>query len=106
MMQNISKEAVCAIASKLGLPEISPSWQGVDAVLPVLNKIKSEGGIVIIKLDGERTSEDDNGQFTLMVSGSPLDGDFIRTDSATIEEGLTKIIMEYAEKVWRLSANH
>ncbi len=35
MMQDISKEATCAIASKLGLPEISPSWQGIDAVLPL-----------------------------------------------------------------------
>ncbi|QPB83412.1 hypothetical protein CWC22_010620 [Pseudoalteromonas rubra] len=106
MMQDISKEAMCAIASKLGLPEISPSWQGIDAVLPLLDKIKGEGGIVIIKFDGERNSEDDNGQYTLMISGTPLAGDFIRTDSETVEEGLATVITEYAEKVWQLSINH
>lgn len=105
-MQDISKELVCVIASKLGLPEISPSWQGIDPVLPLLNKIKDEGGIVIIKFDGERNTANDNGQYTIMVSGSPLTGDFIRIDSETIEDGLAAVIAEYAEKIWQINTNH
>ncbi len=105
-MQSNSNEAVCAIATKLGLPEISSSWQGIDAVMPILDKIKDEGGIVIIKIDGERVPDGDNGSYTVMVSGPPLNGDFIRTDCDVVEDGLTTIILAYAEKVWKLNINH
>jgi hypothetical protein len=90
---------VVNIASQLGI-EVSPNWTGVDAIWPLLEMMRAEGSIVILKLDGERTGLEDAGPYTVLASGAPLSGDTIRIDATTIEEAITYVICRYASKVW------
>jgi hypothetical protein len=90
---------VANIASHLGF-RIPEKWSGVDAVWPLLEKMRGEGAIVLIKLDGERTGPDDNGPYTVLASGAPLGGETLRIDAATVEAALIHVICRYASKVW------
>jgi hypothetical protein len=49
-----------------------------------LEHLRRQGLIVLIKLDGERESL----EYTAMISGPPLDGEFFRRDAATVEDAL------------------
>ena len=60
---------ISVIAAQLGLPKVPANWRGVDVVLPLLERIRAESGVVLVKLDGERTGPDDNGSYTAVVSG-------------------------------------
>lgn len=94
---------VNVVASRIGLPLSAPDWNGTDAVWLLLEKMKEDGAVVIIKLDGERKGEDDNGPYTALVSGPPLGGDAIRTDAHVLEEALAYVICLYAERFWGIS---
>ncbi|MCP4109673.1 MAG: hypothetical protein GY749_29835 [Desulfobacteraceae bacterium] len=88
------------IANKIGITEFPDNWKGIDAVLPILEKMKDEGAVIVVKFDGQRTGEGDNGPYTIVVSGQPLGDDFIRIDSEKLEDGLSHVIVEYSEKCW------
>lgn len=90
------KAEVAALALRIGIAPIDADWSGCDAVWPILEKIRSEGGVVIVKLDGERRTC----PYTVAISGGPLGEDFFRTDIATLEEGLAAAILFYAERRW------
>jgi hypothetical protein len=96
------KQLVPEIASQLGTPRVGPDWSGVDAVLPLLEKMKAEGAVLVFKLDGER-GPDDNGAYTAIASGAPLGEDFIRVDADTLEDALAYVIVRYAGKRWGYS---
>lgn len=96
MKRDVLVAHVVRIASELRLPVPDRDWRGVDAVWPLLEKIRDDGAIVLLKLDGERTGENDNGPYTVLASGLPLPGGAIRTDSHTLEEGLSYVICHYA----------
>ena len=93
------REAVCRIARKLSI-EIEPFWKGVGPVWPLLERMRSEGAVVLIKLDGERVQPSDTGPYTALVFGNPLQDERIRTDAETIESALSYVIVEYARRVW------
>lgn len=87
------------VASYLGLSPVSAQWRGIDAVLPILERMRSDGAIVLIKLDGGR-GPSDGGPYTVLASGGPLKGDFVRADVSSIEHGIAKVIVEYARRCW------
>jgi len=91
---------VAAIGKSQGI-EIMPDWNGLDAVMPLLEKMRSERAVVILKFDGERVGDEDNGPYTAMVQGGLLGDYFPRTDSHSIEEAVSYIIIEYAKNCWR-----
>lgn len=91
---------VPALAARLGLPTVPVDWVGCDSVWPLLERMREEGAVVLVKLDGERTQPGDNGPYTVLASGKPLGGDFIRIDAASLEDGLAHVILEYARKCW------
>ncbi len=78
---------------------LAPNWSGVDAVLPILDQIRKDGAVVLIKMDGERTAPGDSGQYTCLISGMALDTDFIRADTETLEDGLARILCAYLERL-------
>ena len=94
------KASVADTAKRLGLPLVPGDWSGCDPVWPILEQMALEGAVVVVKIDGQRTSEDDNGRYTVVVSGGPLEDDFFHTDTATLEEGIAKAILFYAERCW------
>jgi hypothetical protein len=96
------KQSVSRIIKDLGLASVRPDWSGCDAVWKALEEMANEGATVVVKIDGQRTSPDDNGRYTVLVSGGPLGSeDFFRTDTHVLEEGLSKAILYYAEKCWK-----
>ena len=105
-MKRYKREEVCLIATKLGLPEIPISWEGIDYVVPILEKIKNEGGVIIIKFDGERNAKEDNGSYTIMMSDSKISDGFFRIDSTSLEDGLAEVIVMYADQVWGMKREH
>jgi hypothetical protein len=93
---------VAAIARSLGYSSVPDDWTGVDIIMPVLEQMRLEGAIVLIKLDGERTA-DDNGPYTAIVTGAILNGHFSRTDGHSIEDALAHVIVGYACLKWNWS---
>jgi hypothetical protein len=95
----MDKRHVQVIAALLGEPVPPEDWSGVDAVLPLLERMRSEGAVLLIKLDGERTSR----PYTVFVSGGPL-RDSVRLDANTLDEGLAHVLGHYAAQCWGVAA--
>lgn len=96
------RQIVPDIASFLGLAPAGENWSGVDPVLPLLERMRAETAVVVLKLDGER-GPDDNGAYTVIASGGPLGEDFVRVDADTLEDALAYVIVRYAINVWGYS---
>lgn len=101
-MTKYTKRTIRKLIEILDLPPISQDWHEVAPFMIILERIKSEGSVFILKLDGERNSAAGEPPYTILISGAPLGDDFIRIDAMTLEEGLILAIGSYAEKVWRL----
>jgi len=81
--------------------EIPAGWSGCDPVWPLVERTRAEGAVFLLKLDGERTEPDDNGPYTVMVSGGLLkEDDWIRGDFHSLEAGLASVLLGYAERCW------
>lgn len=87
------------VENHVGLSPVSAQWRGIDAILPILERMRSDGAIVLIKLDGGRGLSD-NGPTTVLASGGPLKGDFIRADVSSIEHGIAEVVVGYARRCW------
>lgn len=94
------RSAIPLLAALLGFSDVSPDWSGIDAVLPMLERMRLEGCVVLVKLDGERTGAQDSGPYTVVASGKPLGDDFLRIDERTLEDALAHVIVRYAARMW------
>lgn len=101
----VNKEHIVNVASALGLPAPLTNWSGVDAIMPLLEKARMEGAVVVLKLDGER-GVGDNGPYTVLISGGPLGTDFIRADHHDLDEALMIVISRYAAQCWSMPLPH
>lgn len=99
-MNRDSKFAICRVAQGLGVEPVPNDWQGIDPVLHLIERMRKDGAVVLIKFDGERVEARDGGPYTFVVSDGPLGSDCIRADAHSIESGLAQIILRYDEKVW------
>lgn len=95
-----NRTRVTQIARDLGF-ELADDWAGVDAVMPLLDRMRAEGAVVLIKLDGER-SEGDNGPYTAAMMGAALVDHACRIDAHFMEDAIAYIIVEYARVKWGL----
>ncbi len=84
------------VASWIGLASIPTDWSGVDIILPLLERMRQDGAVVLFKLDGERTGR----PYTAVVSGPVLKGEFFRTDASALEDALAYVIVHYAQLRW------
>ena len=100
MDTELAKVEAAQIVADLGIASVPADWHGCDAVWPALEKMATEGSTVVIKIDGERRGEDDNGRYTVVVSGGPLGENFFRIDVSNLEEGLAKAILHFAQTTW------
>ena len=94
------RSIVPLIAHHLGLAPVADDWAGVDAVMPLLDRMRADGAVVLIKLDGERRSPGDAGPFTLAILGKAMGDDPLRRDVHSLEDGLSDVILEYAQRFW------
>jgi len=94
------KQELVQVSAECGWNEISTDWHGVDIVWPLLEKIRQEGSVFILKVDGERIGQHANGPFTTAITGGPLQEEGIRIDCHRLEDALAYSIVEFARKVW------
>lgn len=75
----------------------SSELKGIDCFLPLLQEIRKDSSMVIIKLDGER----ENDIYTILISGKNLGAEeSIRLDTSDIEGGLACVCVQYAKIAW------
>jgi len=91
------------VAAALGL-SVADDWTGVDAVWPLLERMREDGANVLIRLDGGRTAPGDPGPYTIHASGGPLGAHVIRTDAEVLDDGLAHVIARYASEVWGIAS--
>ena len=96
---NNYRERLSSIATDMGI-ELKTDWSGLDEVWPLVERVQRDGATFIIKVDGERTNQNDNGPFTSVVNAAATGGGSYRTDSSTIEEAVAHVLCKYAERNW------
>lgn len=101
-MTTVEQKLIPAVARHIGVDPIPGQWHGIDAVLPLLERIRGDGATVLMKLDGARGPAD-NGPYTFLVSGGPLGDDFIRAEVSSLEHGIAKVIVAYARRCWKFT---
>ena len=101
MKERSAKAEAARILRDLSIAEVTPDWQGCDPVWGALERMRDDGAVVLVKLDGERAGEGDNGPYTVAISGGRLEADdFFRIDTFVLEEALAHGIIHYARKCW------
>lgn len=99
-MRTFSKQDIANLAMEVLEVEIPAAWTGVDAVLPLLERMRADGAVVLLKWDGERQPAADARPYTAVVQGAPLGDDFYRIDGTSLDEVLCYTIGSYADRVW------
>jgi hypothetical protein len=86
------------IAKRCGV-SLPDGWHGCDQVWPIVDRIRDDGGVFVIKVDGQRSGPNAC-PYSVIVSGGGLYGDYVSTESEVLEVGLAKAIVGYATKAW------
>lgn len=92
-----SRQTLARLSSELDIPELSEDWSGIDAILPLVERMRAEGAVVVVKWDGAREAHD---AVSVIASRGGLGDGFLRSDTATLEEAMAGILVAYAKKVW------
>jgi len=77
------------ICAELDIPVEDDPISGVDVFVPLLERIRAEGGVVLLKWDGPRERQ----QYTAMLGGQ-------RADGPTIETAIVRALVNYAKEQW------
>ena len=91
-------ERLGGVAADRGVP--AARWDGVDDFLPLLEQMREEGAVVVLKLDGQRTGPDDAPPYTVVVSRGGLGDDYVSVEAHSAPEALARATLEYAERAW------
>lgn len=97
---HLYRVAVTALFPLLGLEPIAEDWSGMDAVLPLLERMRQDGAVVMVKWDGERKAPGDAPPYTVLASVPGRPELFFRADLPVLEDALARILVEYAVKIW------
>ena len=85
-------EVVKSLARRLGVSEPQID-DGLDWSRELVDALAGLGVSLIVKVDGERDREQ---RVTVLLSGPPLDDDFVRLDGATIGSTLSEVLCAFA----------
>ena len=97
MRRKFKRDAVPRVGQAVGI-EIPQDWTIQDA-WPLLDKIRAEGAVILLELDGLRERD----FYTVVVSDGGLKSDdVLRTDKGSIEEAIAFAIGSYALRAWEL----
>ena len=96
------RDLVLQVAAQAHMDPPIEKTPTLDWFRPILERIRQDGAVVILKWDGERGPSDD-GPYTALISGKALPDEFIRTDAFSLEEALSYVIVEYAKRCWGFS---
>jgi hypothetical protein len=76
-------------------------WKIWEALWPAIETMVDEGAVLVVKVDGGRTTDDLLKRYTVVLSGGKLGDDFFREDAVNLEDVLCNAVVFYAEKVWK-----
>jgi hypothetical protein len=74
---------------------------GLSQGWPLLNQIRAEGSVVLVKLDGQRTQN----CYTLAISDGRLGEEYFRKDGDDLGELITAGINFYDSLIWKDQAS-
>ncbi len=94
------QRAMPRLARFLSLSPMPADWKGVDELMPILEKLRADGAVVMMKLDGEHARGSSQGPYTALITGQVLAGEFFRSDQPTLEQALAEVIVGYANARW------
>ncbi|PTL79148.1 hypothetical protein [Vitiosangium sp. GDMCC 1.1324] len=97
---HLYRAAVTALFPLLGLEPIAEDWSGLDAVLPLIERMRQDGAVVMVKWDGERKAPGDAPPYTVLASVPGRANMSFRADLPVLEDALARVIVEYAVKAW------
>src|SRR6516225_2630072 len=85
------------VAKSRGI-DIPDEGTGLSSVLPLLEAIRSDGAIVVIKLDGTPQAPQ---PYVVIVSSGPLHEDYVKSTAPDLEQALSSAIVNYARRCWQ-----
>lgn len=88
------------LAKALGLDDFPAEPRGVDAFTPLIERAFAEGAVILVKWDGQRTTDARPLPYTAVISGPPLGTDCLRADAASLESALARVLVRYGEARW------
>ncbi len=104
-MGRFDKADIARIAARVAGIDIADDWTGVDPVLPLIERMRRDGAVVVLKWDGERDPNAGELPVTAIVQAGPLGDDFVRTEAGIVDDALCEVIGEYAEHAWPETGN-
>lgn len=69
----------------------------VSNAWPLLDQIRTEGSVVVVKLDGQRTKS----RYTVVISDGLLGEDYFRKDGDDLDELVSEGVNFYDSLIWR-----
>jgi hypothetical protein len=80
--------------------KLPTNWSGLDALIPLLEKIRASGVIVVLKLDGQSRTQQ---PYIAIFTGGVLGDAFIRVTAANLEIAICEAVINYARRFWEFS---
>ena len=87
-------KSISELLDQLGLSNL-PS-DGIGNGWPLLDRIQSEGSVVVVKLDGERHEN----RYTLVITGGLLGENYFRKDSDDLGDLIRDAVNFYDSLIW------
>ncbi len=72
---------------------------GIAAYILFFERVRAEGGVAILKLDGQR-GPGDNGPYTVVITSERLRHGHVRRDAETLDGAMDFCIATYGYEVW------
>lgn len=70
---------------------LNKSHSSMEELIECVEKVRENGDVVVIKLDGERSKQ----QYTVFITSPATKKEMIRADESTLKEALLKVLHEY-----------
>ena len=85
-------EVLAALARRLGVDVDLEVGDGFDWSFPLVSALVDQGANLLVQVDGER----DGDLVTVLLSGSLLEGDFIRREGRSVGATLAEVLCAFA----------
>jgi hypothetical protein len=69
------------------------------SVLPLLEEIRADGAVVVVKLDGTPQASQ---PYVVIIASGPLHEDYVKSAAPDLEQALASAIVNYARRCWQV----
>ena len=93
------RRQVQQIAASRGVTLVE-DWHGIDCILPLLEKVRLDGTVVVVKLTGVGRAPE---PYMALFTGGTLQHDFVRVTGTVLEEVVARALVNYARRAWKFT---